>query len=298
VQTPLYRLLEGYLGWPRPLYQRARARQLSRKHLLRNRLDAAFLANRETSGTMTYPEHQTLQQFRTHPVTRRYVDKDIRRGPVWLNLLDERLHRYPVDDRQVTPTRLGNAIRRFEEYGYDRFRLDSQVLWHELNAVVPDPARKQAEDARTNVDFFVCLLWGHLLVAVSAIVELATRTAGQPYLVGGALAGLLILSGIWYRVAVVATDEWAGAVRAMINLGRQPLATALGLQLPESIDDERVMWTLAGKLAEFPYQADLMRELNRFRVPAEAGSAPQNGQPSTGRRSAESTARATNTNIK
>ena len=95
---------------------------------------------------------------------------------MWWSLLDERLHRYPSDDRQVTPTRLGNAIRRFEEYGYDRFRLDSQVLWHELNAVVLESARKQAEDARTSVDFFVCLIYGHLLVAVSACVELGIGT--------------------------------------------------------------------------------------------------------------------------
>ena len=298
VQTPLYRLLEGYLGWPRPLYQAGRRRQLSRKHLLRNRLDAAFLAGRETSGTISYPEHQTLQQFRAHPVTRRYVDADLRRGPVWLNLLDERLHRYPVDDEQVTPTRLGNAIRRFEEYGFDRFRLDSQVLWHELTAVVGESTRKQVEDARTTVDFFVCLLFGHLLVALSAAVALATHAAPRPWLVVVVLAGLLVRSLIWFRVAVAATDDWAGAVRAMVNLGRRPLAESLGLVLPASIDDERVMWMLAGKLAEFPFQADLSGALNRFRAPAVTGSTGQNGQPSTGRCNAESTASATNTNIK
>ncbi|MFG2490359.1 hypothetical protein ACGFSD_04685 [Streptomyces caniferus] len=57
--------------------------------------------------------------------------------------MHERLARYPVADDQIAPTRLGNAIRRFEEYGYDRYRLDTQVLWNELTGCVPDQVRRQ-----------------------------------------------------------------------------------------------------------------------------------------------------------
>lgn len=63
-----------------------------------------------------------------------------------------------------------------------------------------------------SVDFFVGLLYGHLLVA--AAVDLALRTAVHPWLVAGAMGGLLLLAATWYRAAVLATDEWAGAVRA------------------------------------------------------------------------------------
>jgi hypothetical protein len=188
-----------------------------------------------------------------HPVISRYLAKDVAKGAVWLALLAERLHRYPVDDRQVAATRLGNAIRRFEEYGYNRYLLDSQVLWHELNAVVPDPVRKQVEDGRTNVDFFISPLYGHFVVALAAAVDLVAGTAGQPWTVAGALVALLVLSAIWYRVAVVATDEWAGAVRAMVNLGRRPLATALGLELPGTIDAERAMWRHTSDLVGSEY---------------------------------------------
>ena len=138
-QTPLYRILEGYLGWSERMFRVACRRQLARKHLLQNRLEAACLVSREAAGTLTDADGQILEAFRSHPVTGRFVDSDARKGPVWLSLLDERLSRFPADDEQVTPTRLGNAIRRFEEYGHDRFRLDSQVLWHELNAVAPEP---------------------------------------------------------------------------------------------------------------------------------------------------------------
>jgi hypothetical protein len=265
LQTPLYRILEGYLGWPERLFQAGRGRRLAHKHLLQNRLDAACLVSREAAGTLSDEDSQALSAFRAHPVTGRFVASDARKGPVWLSLLDERLYRYPADDGQVTATRLGNAIRRFEEYGYDRFRLDSQVLWHELNAVVADSARKQGDDARASVDFFVCLLYGHLLVAASACAELGIGAPARPWLVAATIVGLPILAAAWYRVAVVATDDWAGAVRAMVNLGRHPLATSMGFTLPKAIDDERTMWTLAADLARVPYRAETAAALDGFR---------------------------------
>ncbi|MFC9690046.1 hypothetical protein ACFTSF_15990 [Kribbella sp. NPDC056951] len=244
LQTPLYRVLEGYLCWPKWLAHARRRRHLARKHLLRNRVDAAALALQDRTGSLAVADRPVLAAFRAHGVIGRYLEVDLHKGAVWLALLEERLHRYPVDDRQVAPTQLGNAIRRFEEYGYSRYRLDTQVLWHELNAAVGEPARKQTDDARMSVDFFVSLLFGHLIVIVAAVVGLATGTVVRPWLVVATIAVLLPLTLLWYRLAVVSTDEWAGAVRAMVNLGRHPLAAALGLTLPQGIDDERSMWLL------------------------------------------------------
>ena len=272
LQTPLYRILEGYLGWPERLADARRRRHLARKHLLRNRVDAAALAGQERAGRLADADQRTLAAFRAHPVISRHLDADVSKGAVWLALLDERLHRYPVDDRQIAPTRLGNAIRRFEEYGHNRYRLDSQVLWHELNAAVGEPARKQTDDARMSVDFFISLLYGHLLVVVAAAVDLVIGTADRPWLVAATMAGLLPLTAIWYRLAVVATDEWAGAVRAMVNLGRQPLATALGLTLPEGLKEERTMWLLVGDLVRTGFQPGLTA-LDTYRAaPKDSGT--------------------------
>ncbi|WP_233156974.1 MULTISPECIES: hypothetical protein [Amycolatopsis] len=282
LQIPLYRVLEGHLGWPRRLAQARRRRHLARKHLVRNRVDAVSLVRRERH--LTGDEKSVLDAFRAHPVISRHLAADLRRGPVWFAVLEERLHRYPVDDRQVAATRLGNAIRRFEEYGHDRYRLDSQVLWHELNAAVPEPVRKQTDDARMSVDFFVCLLYGHLLVVVAAGIDLALGAAVRPWLVVATMIGLLPLTVIWYRLAVVATDEWAGAVRAMVNLGRQPLATALGFALPQQIDEERAMWRLFGDLVGSGFRPGL-DALDAYRVAPEepgAGDPPRPAEPAPG----------------
>lgn len=258
-QTPLYRLLEGYLGWPPPLAARARRRMLRRKHLLVDRLGAAELSARGRDGTLDERGAAALAAMRAHPVVGRYVDRDARRGTTRVALLDERLQRFPVDDEQVVATRLGNAVRRFEEYGYDRFRLDSQVFWYELTAVAPEAAVRQVDAARTTVDFLVCLLYGHLAVAVAVLA-----VGGGPVPGWVAAAALVLLAVAWYRVAVVVTDDWAAAVRALANVGRGPLADALGLALPGTLAGERRMWDLASRLARVGY-AEELSTLDQYR---------------------------------
>ncbi|MCS0603102.1 hypothetical protein NX794_18065 [Streptomyces sp. LP11] len=217
LQTPLYRFLEGYALWPSAAYAYGCRRQLARRRRTADRL---------ADPALTSP---------------------IRRA-----LLAEKLSRYPVSDTQVTPTRLGNAIRRFEEYGYDRYRLDTQVLWNELTSVAPEPAGRQVGTARANVDFFVALLYGHVAVALGAFAALPVARADRTVLVLTG-AGLLALVPLWYRAAVAATDEWAAAVRTLVNIGRKPLADALGLVLPKSLADERAMWLLVTRMSNRPY---------------------------------------------
>jgi hypothetical protein len=275
LQTPLYRLLEGYLGWPEWLFRASRDRMLYHKHLLADRISMWELHRAERDGTIDAAGRTALAALRTHPVVGRYAARDSRVGAPRHALLRERLLRFPVDDDQVVATRLGNGIRRFEEYGHDRFRLDSQVLWYELSTVAPESTGKQVDRARTTVDFFVCLLYGHLIVALTVIGTLvAGARRWTPVPVAAALL-LVAFAHVWYRIAVVATDDWAGAVRAMVNVGRRPLTEALGLRLPGGIAHEREMWALVSKLARLPFDPRAAA-LDRFRVadqPAPAGGA-------------------------
>lgn len=215
LQTPLYRFLEGYALWPARAYERGRRVQRARRQRIADR------AARATA---------TLQQA----------------------LLSEKLSRYPVDEEQVAPTRLGNAIRRFEEYGYDRYQLDTQVLWNELTIAAPEETRRVVDTARTHVDFFVALLYGHAAVALCAVGALASSRPDElvPLVTAGVLAALI---PVWYHAAVAATDEWAAAVRALVNLGRKPLAESLGLVLPKELADERTMWHLVTRMSRRPY---------------------------------------------
>ncbi|WP_316521230.1 hypothetical protein [Kitasatospora brasiliensis] len=271
LRTPLYRLLEGYLLWPSWLTARRCAHHIHAKHLLKKRRSLILLANRDRDGEpLTEAETDRLAALRADPDLQRHRGADERRGRVQRALLGEQLRRYPVDDRQITPTRLGNAIRRFEEYGHDRFRLDTQVLWDELTAVAPDPVRRQIEAANTHVDFFIALLYGHLLVAATALAALTAAAARVAPLLVTALVALL-LTPVWYRCAVAATDGWASSVRALVNTGRKPLADALGLALPTSVEDERRMWTAVTRQSLRPF-GDRSDALDAFRSSTDPAS--------------------------
>ena len=102
---------------------------------------------------------------------------------------------------------------------------------------------------------------------------------------------------LWYRLAVVATDEWAGAVRAMVNLGRHPLAAALGLTLPQKLDDERAMWHLASNLVDTGFRPGLSA-LDAYRTaPSEpsAATTPTQSTLPAARSSQEASAATTGT---
>jgi hypothetical protein len=267
LQTPLYRLLEGYLLWPRPVFAKRRDHYVRLKNLMEKRLKAIDFRNLKKP---TSADKQELAELEADRKVSRFLNQRKSLTALQQSLLTEQM-RYPVADDQVAPTRLGNAIRRLETYAYDRYQLDSQALWYELTAVAPKPLRQDIERARAGVDFFVCLLYGQLLVAAAALASLGAPHPHDVTLV--VTAGVLIvLTPVWYRLAWATTDDWASAVRALVDLGRKPLAESLSLSLPRELDREREMWLRYSQMVLSPYDADYAADLDEFRV---AGIATQ-----------------------
>jgi hypothetical protein len=154
-------------------------------------------------------------------------------------VLIERLAAYPDTQDEILPTRLGNALRGMERYGVSRFGLDSQILWYELQAVTPPNLRRDAEDARASVDFFVAAILHYSLLGIlAAAVAVATGGLGSAVVV----AGCLLVVPASYHEAVRNVGEWRAAVQALVNLGRVVLPEALGLRQETTFEAERRMW--------------------------------------------------------
>jgi hypothetical protein len=223
MQTTLYRALEGYI-WP----SRLRSRQLN-KHLHRKHELAEF--QRRTSG--------------------------IERA-----LAKEREGRYPIDDTQIAPTAFGNSIRVLEVYAWQQFKMDSQLLWKELLAVVPSQLSSSMTSARTAVDFFVSLTYLSLLLAgTTAVASLAGHASIALAII---IAISIILSFLWYHLAVASCDQWREAMKAVVHLGRKPLAEALGYEFPTDLRREREMWRRINWLVREPYDDRLAPLLIEF----------------------------------
>jgi len=182
----------------------------------------------------------------------------------------EKLARYPVDDRQVAPTVLGNAIRAFETYGLNRFGLDSQSFWTELQTLAPKSLQDELDNSRAATDFFVCTFYLAALYGLAAFALGWLKLHGThpmfdvPLIAQG--VGVLILGPVLcYRMAVTSTSYWSGTVKAMVNLGRFPLAQSLGLTMPATLDRERAMWTALTQLVFFPFDAKYAHEIDQYR---------------------------------
>lgn len=140
LQTPLYRILEGYWLGPQRLKRRLVARQ---KAIRENRVREALEV-----GPIDAPNYWVMMRF-------------------------------PSRESDVLPTAFGNAMKRFETYAIDRYSLDSQTLWHHLAASAPDYVVKAETTARTNVDFGVALTWmSSLLAAVVGVTWIIHPTNG------------------------------------------------------------------------------------------------------------------------
>jgi hypothetical protein len=269
LQTPLYRLLEGYLLWPPAIAAKRREHYVKTKHLMQKRLWAVNLLNSENLGS---EDKQRLAELEADPEVSKFLKRHKSLNAAQRSLLAEQV-RYPVADQQVAPTRLGNAIRRLEEYAYDRYQLDSQALWYELTAAAPKSVRQQIDSARAGVDFFVCLLYGQLLVAVVSLASISAPHSHNLTLVVTA-AVLVLLTPVWYRLAWTTTDDWALAVRALVDLGRKPLAESLGLCLPRELEQEREMWKRYSQMVLYPHDVIPATYLDEFRL-AEPTAWPQ-----------------------
>jgi hypothetical protein len=208
LSTTLYRVLEGYM-WPASLQNWGVARQQKK----RARLEAA-----------------------------------VRAEGGWQRGIDlEKLARYPLDERQIVPTKFGNAIRAFETYGKTRFNLDSQTLWHELLAVTPKYIQEEIDSARSSVDFFVAFLYLSIAFGMACLILGIVEHLKIPLLLLSIPA--FVLSVVFHWLAVRAIDAWSYPIHALVNLGRSKLAEGLGLQLPAALEDEKRMWGLVTKYA-------------------------------------------------
>jgi hypothetical protein len=166
-----------------------------------------------------------------------------------------------------------------ERYGDNRYGLDSQSLWFELEAAVPAILLKDYEDARATVDFFVSSIAHLALLGVSSVAIGVVRSAPGPLLVGMVS---LLLTPVAYEGALRNMGEWRDVVQAMVNTGRLSLAGALGLSMPDRFSDEIAMWS---RFTEFVNTGDtkLLPLLDRYRYkwrrPARqtAGNTPPSG---------------------
>jgi hypothetical protein len=139
----------------------------------------------------------------------------------------------------VLPTRLGNALRAGETYGWVQYGLSTVDMWTRLTAVAEDKINNQLVESRAVLNFYIALIWLSLALCFATVV--VTVWAGKVLLLLW-LVPLLGLIPLWYRRSVATVSWYSQGMQALVDLTRGKLAETLGIQLPGDLKEERKIW--------------------------------------------------------
>jgi len=212
LQFSLVRVVEGY--WPAvgPL-RRLRSWLVARQRKRRDRLSRA--------------EHRAVAEGRAGE-----------RNSIQLLLAQ----RYPPPTRLdlMMPTRLGNILRAAEIYPYERYGLDTVVIWPRLRPFLPDATGAALAEDRAAVDALLLLgllgavfgtAWPVALLVIGGHVPLVVLTLlGWP------------LTMLAYRSAQASAVAYGERIRTAFDLYRHALLRHLAIPVPRSVAEERPVW--------------------------------------------------------
>lgn len=148
---------------------------------------------------------------------------------------------FPDQRSLVLPTRFGNTLRAFEVYSRVIYGLDAIGGWERLLGVVPKEFQAQIAAEKAQLDFWVNLWFGGIVVAaVYGVLGIACNTWPQPWIPFLGLAFSFAAS----QFARGNAREWGVLVMTAFDLYRGDLAAKMGFELPRSIVEERAFWQL------------------------------------------------------
>ena len=134
---------------------------------------------------------------------------------------------------QILPTRLGNAIKAFEEYPYSQYGMDAVTLWPRIVAVASKDYLTGIDDAKTSLDFF--LNASFLSAVTSAVLLLIGLAFKRPFandltfiLWAVEVTGLGLASWLLYRSSIHRATAWGEMVKGTFDLYRWALLKQLG----------------------------------------------------------------------
>jgi hypothetical protein len=134
----------------------------------------------------------------------------------------------------IMPTRLGNALRKYERQAGSQYGLDAVSVIQHISFVAPAERLGYVGDQRQLLDLSVRMSATSIVATLIAIAALWRH--GPWLLLALVPYGVAYLS---YRGAVVVAHEYGAAVAAMIDLDRFALYDSLRLPRPEDTAAER-----------------------------------------------------------
>jgi len=173
-------------------------------------------------------------------------------GSLWHEVAQDLAALYPASDRAL-PTRLGNAIRAFEDYPKAEYGIYGVTTWPRLAAVLDEGYARQIADTKQPFDL---MLNAAVVSAGLGFLTLVTGLA-WPNEVGRCVTAwigwgvpillLLLLAWGFYVLAPPRAEAWGDTVKGAFDLHRWKLLEALGFtERPKTMEEEQKLWRQIG----------------------------------------------------
>lgn len=160
-------------------------------------------------------------------------------------LLREFYRGFPSREASVLPTRLGNAIRSFEDYPQRQYGMSTIYLWPRLVGVIDREYAAAADDAKSSFDFMMNVSFLSGLSALGLLMlGLASRgIGGLPLAFWLQVAGLMVACRVFYAGSIGQAIAWGDLVRGAFDLYRGKLLRQMGFaHEPADLHEERALW--------------------------------------------------------
>jgi len=179
----------------------------------------------------------------------------------YAQLLTEFQFDYAGED--VAPTMMGNISRVAPHYAASRYSMNLDAFWTRLQKVVATDTNfySVVQDAKTQVDFLVALIWYTLLFTVIWLIALPCLGEALDLFLFIAVGGPL-LAYVWYRVALQNYRAFANVLCASVDLFRADLLKALHVPLPANAEQERLIWETIEQRLVFGERSNITLQMN------------------------------------
>jgi hypothetical protein len=166
-------------------------------------------------------------------------------------VIAEQLAFYPPPNHldKMMPTKMGNILRAAELHAYDRYGIDSTIIWSRLRPLLKAEALAPLEDKKTTLELMLLMSLLGILFTVIWCSALAIFTNRWDLFLLCALG--LPLAWICYQNAVQSALAYGEQVKATFDLYRNDLLKALNRPIPSDTGTERKEWL---RLSRFFYR--------------------------------------------
>jgi hypothetical protein len=228
LQFSIIQLFEGYWGTSRII----RPMLLRRARHHRNRLETLLREAAPASGQLLPPSLDLDQMLVSDEAMR-------------LRLV------YPEIER-VLPTRLGNALRRYEDKAGAPYGLSIIDVTPRLGMVAGEKEISYVQNQRTQLDLAVRTAFLALVASLLTLVVMWRHGLWMLLAIGPYTVGYLS-----YRGAAVIAQEYGTALTVLLELNRFTLYERLHLKRPDTAGEERKAGVVLSKMFSYDETAEV-----------------------------------------